>query len=223
MSQPTQEPRKVLIATPSYDGRLDVWYVNSVINSVRVCQANNIFLHPVFMSYDALVQRARNSLVSLALNQGYDDIIFIDSDMEFDPMWILKLLSYEEDVVGGTTRKKTDDEEIYSVKTRNLEKSDNGLLKVESLGTGFVKISRKALQDVYNISESYTDQDQSHRSVFEVKIIDGELYSEDTVFFVKLASLGYESWLDTSMTCVHIGTKKFYGDIESFIERLKVQ
>lgn len=221
MSQQTQDPRKVLIATPSYDGRLDVWYTNSIINSVRLCQANNIFLHPVFMSYDALVQRARNCLVTLALENDYDDVIFIDSDMEFDPAWILKLLSYPEDVVGGTTRKKTDEEELYSVKTKNLEKSDNGLLKVDSLGTGFVKVSKKALKDVYDISEPYTDQGKLHRSVFEVKIIDGELYSEDTVFSTKLETLGYDSWLDTSMTCAHIGSKKFIGDIESFIEKIR--
>jgi hypothetical protein len=37
---------KVLIATPAYDGRLDVWYTTSLVNSVRIAQENGIFLHP---------------------------------------------------------------------------------------------------------------------------------------------------------------------------------
>jgi hypothetical protein len=52
----SDQPRKVLIATPAHDGRLDVWYTTSLVNTIRVAQANDIFVHPVFMSYDALVQ-----------------------------------------------------------------------------------------------------------------------------------------------------------------------
>jgi hypothetical protein len=70
---------KVLIATPAHDGRLDVWYTTSLVNSVRIAQENGIFLHPVFMSYDALVQRARNDLFKLALD--YDAVIWIDADL----------------------------------------------------------------------------------------------------------------------------------------------
>ena len=85
MSEEVQ-PRKVLIATPAYDGRLDVWYTNALVNTIRVAQANNIYVHPVFMSYDALIQRARNDLFALAVEGEYDDMIFIDSDMEWHPM-----------------------------------------------------------------------------------------------------------------------------------------
>jgi hypothetical protein len=34
---------KVLIATPAHDGRLDVWYTTSLVNSVRIAQENGIF------------------------------------------------------------------------------------------------------------------------------------------------------------------------------------
>jgi hypothetical protein len=215
------DPRKVLIATPAHDGRLDVWYTTSLVNTIRVAQANGIFVHPVFMSYDALVQRARNDLFRLAVDGGYDDMIFIDSDMEWNPMWIMSLLQREEDVVGGTARKKTDDAEVYVVKTTDLTVHDNGLIKCEGLGTGFVRLSRKAFIALWDISPAYQNEGRECRMVCDVQVVDGQLYSEDTILFRKLADLGFDVWLDPTMTCNHLGTKKFCGNFEAYLARLE--
>lgn len=216
-------PRKVLIATPAHDGRLDVWYTNSLVNTIRVAQANNVFVHPVFMSYDALVQRARNDLFRLAVEGDYDDMIFIDSDMEWNPLWIMELLSRPEEVIGGTARKKTDEAEIYVAKTSDLSVHENGLIKCEGLGTGFVKLSRKAFVALWDTSPEYRNENRTGRMVCDVQIIDGELCSEDTVLFQKLRVLGFDCWLHPQMTCVHIGTKKFYGNFEAWLSRISEQ
>ena len=209
---------KVLIATPAYDGRLDVWYTTSLVNSVRIAQENGIFLHPVFMSYDALVQRARNDLFKLALE--YDAVIWIDSDLEWNPMWIMELLGSDKDVIGGTYRKKTDDAELYTVKTKDLTATD-GLIKVDGLGMGFVKMSKKAVQALWDASQPYQNEGREGRMVCDIQVIDGQLVSEDNVVMRKLADLGFEVWLDPRMTCCHIGTKKFYGNFEGFAQMLR--
>ena len=216
----SDQPRKVLIATPAHDGRLDVWYTTSLVNTIRVAQANDIFVHPVFMSYDALVQRARNDLIRLAVEGEYDDLIFIDSDMEWNPMWIMSLLERQEDVVGGTTRKKTDEAEVYVVKASDLTVHDSGLIKAEALGTGFVRLSRKAFLALWDSSPSYQNEGRECRMVCDVQIVDGQLYSEDTILFRKLADLGFDVWLDPRMTCNHLGTKKFCGSFEAYLETL---
>lgn len=216
-----EDIRKVLIATPALDGRLDVWYTNSLVNSIRVTQANNIFLHPVFMSFDALLQRARNDLFKIAVDGQYDCMIWIDSDMEWDPMWIMELIDRPEDVVGGTARKKTDEAEIYVAKTRDLTRHENGLIKCEGLGTGFVKLSKEAYMAVWEASPEYREGEKVCRMVCDVKIVDGELYSEDIVLFKKLNDLGFDCWLDPKMTCNHMGTKKFMGNMEAYIDRLQ--
>ena len=210
--------RKVLIATPAYDGRLDVWYTTSLVNSVRIAQDNGIFLHPVFMSYDALVQRARNDLFRLALD--YDAVIWIDSDLEWNPMWIMELLGSDKDVIGGTYRKKTDDAELYTVMTKDLTATD-GLIKVDGLGMGFVKMSKKAVQSVWDASQPYQNEGRECRMVCDIQIVDGQLVSEDNVVMRKLADLGFDIWLDPRMTCCHIGTKKFYGNFEGFAQMLR--
>jgi hypothetical protein len=211
---------KVLIATPAYDGRLDVWYTTSLVNSVRIAQDNGIFLHPVFMSYDALVQRARNDLFRLALE--YDAVIWIDSDLEWNPMWIMELLGSDKDVIGGTYRKKTDDAERYTVKTNNLESKD-GLIKVDGMGMGFLKMSKKAVQALWDASQPYQNEGREGRMICDIQIVDGQLVSEDNVVTRKLADLGFDIWLDPRMTCCHIGTKKFYGNFEDFAKRLTAQ
>ena len=216
------QPRKVMIATPSFDGRVDVWYASAVINAVRVAQANGIFLHPIFLSYDALIQRARNELVGLAIEGEYDDLIFIDSDIEFHPQWIMELLNCEKDVVGGTYRKKTDDAELYTIKTKNL-KVQNGLIKVESLGCGFLKLSSKAFKALWDSSQIYQNEGKVRRMIFNIDIVKDELCSEDVVMCNKLRELGFDIWLNPQMTCCHIGNKKFYGDISNYIERLQAQ
>lgn len=211
---------KVLIATPAYDGRLDVWYTTSLVNSVRIAQDNGIFLHPVFMSYDALVQRARNDLFRLGLE--YDAVIWIDADLEWNPMWIMELLGSDKDVIGGTYRKKTDDAELYTVKTKDLTATD-GLIKVDGLGMGFVKMSKKAVQALWDASQPYQNEGREGRMICDIQIVDGQLVSEDNVVTRKLADLGFDIWLDPRMTCCHIGTKKFYGNFEDFAKRLTAQ
>lgn len=210
---------KVLIGTPAHDGKLDVWYTNSLVNTVRVAQANDVFVHPVFMSYDALVQRARNDIIALAIEGDYDALIFIDADMEWHPLWVMELLARPEDVVGGTARKKTDDAEIYVLKTSDTSLHANGLIKCDGLGTGFVKLSRKAFQALWDNSPEYVNEGRIRRMVCNVEVIDGQLYSEDVTMFRKLSSLGFECWLDPKMTCAHIGTKKFVGSLQSYLAR----
>jgi hypothetical protein len=172
------------------------------------------------MSYDALVQRARNDLFRLALE--YDAVIWIDSDLEWNPMWIMELLGSDKDVIGGTYRKKTDDAELYTVKTNNLESKD-GLIKVDGLGMGFVKMSKKAVQALWDASQPYQNEGRECRMVCDIQVIDGQLVSEDNVVMRKLADLGFDVWIDPRMTCCHIGTKKFYGNFEDFAKRLTAQ
>jgi len=213
--------QKVLIATPAYDGRLDVWYTNSLINTVRIAQEQGIFIHPVFMSYDALIQRARNDLIRLAIEENYDGFIWIDSDLEFDPSWVLELLEHEKDIIGVPCPKKTDREELYNVRTRNLEPDEDGLIEIESIGTGFLKISKKALQDLWDNSTPYKNEGRECRMVCEVLVENGELISEDNVMCRKLRDLGYSIWVAPHMTCAHMGPKKYYGDFGDFVQRIK--
>ena len=143
-----KRPRRVMIGTPCYDGKIDVWHANSLVETIKQGMIQGIEIYPIWLSYDALIQRARNDLVALMLDMGCDDIVFIDADIDWRPEWFFKLLNYPVDVVGGTYPKKGD-AEMYVVKHTDITKpidQATGLLEVDGLGTGFLRMSRAAIQ-----------------------------------------------------------------------------
>lgn len=221
--------RKVMIGTPSYDGKLDAWYVNSLIQTIKLSYEKNIDIASIWVSYDALVQRARNDVVAVALELECDDLIFIDSDIEWYPEWIYKLLDYKEDVVGGTYPKKTDSEELYPVynPSMNYQKQENGLIEIDALATGFLKLNRKALQYLWDSTPEYIEYEKNNtvrRMIFDIGISENKaLVSEDMSMCFKLKKGGFKIWLDPSMTCAHNGVKKYVGNFESFIDRISKQ
>lgn len=208
-----------MIGTPAHDGRVDVWYANSLVNTVKLAMQRQVELVPIYMSYDSLVQRARNDIVRLAIEEDFDDLIFIDSDEEWNPEWIFKLLAYKEEVIGLPVVKKSD-QMMFNIKAlpTGLKTQQNGLMEVEAVGTGFMKISSAALKKVWDASPEYKNEGRSCRMVFDIKIENGDLVSEDNVFCQKWRSLGGKVFIEPSMTCNHIGVKKYQGN---FLEYLK--
>lgn len=213
--------RKVLIGTPSYDGRIDVWFANSLVQTVKMAEKKGIFVHAIYTSYDSLVQRARNSLIKLAIDGGYDDLFFIDSDTEWETDWFFNLLDRPEPIVGGALIKKTE-KEGYTIKLVNKTlkySEDKKLIEADGVGTGFLKVSKFAFDKLWLASDIYQSEGEEHRMVFDIKVENGDLISEDYVLCNKWKALGYKVWLDPTITCNHIGIKKFKGDFKKFIEK----
>jgi glycosyltransferase involved in cell wall biosynthesis len=220
--------KNVMIAIPSYDGRVGVHLTNGLLQAAEHCAGHGIRLFPQFRINDSLVQRARNDLFADAVggfNENgksvqFDAMIFIDDDMQFDPAWIFDLLMCDRDVVGGCARKKTDDQELYNIKTANLEMDKEGLIQVFGLGTGFVKLSNKAFTALWDNSAPYDNDGRLGRMVCDVQVVEGQLYSEDTYMYLKLSQLGFQAWLNPHMTCGHVGTKLFQGNFIDYRNRL---
>jgi hypothetical protein len=61
-----------------------------------------------FLFNESLITRARNYLVDEFLrSQGFTHLLFIDSDIGFDPNDVLALIALEKDVIGGPYPKKS--------------------------------------------------------------------------------------------------------------------
>ena len=214
--------KRILIGTPTYDGRLDVWYTDSLLSSLRMAIGRGDYLHGVYTSYDALIQRSRNALIRIALQSGFDDLVFIDSDVQWRPEDLFRVVDRGEAVIGGPLPRRSDTEgygvQILSRKLRWND--DHSLLRADGLGTGFLKLSRPALLDLWRVSEPYKDDSgEENRMVFDIKIVGGELISEDYVACRKLKDLGYDLWLDPDVELHHIGNRKWGGDFKNFIKR----
>jgi hypothetical protein len=85
-------------------------------------------------------------------------------------------------------------------------------------GTGFLRLTRRAVKAVRAISEAYVDDTGlENRWVFGVGPKQGKLVSEDFQLMDKLQACGITPYLDASMTCAHIGTKKWVGDFSAWL------
>jgi glycosyltransferase involved in cell wall biosynthesis len=213
--------KKVLIGTPSYDGRIDTWFADSLVRTVKESISKNIRVDAIYPSYDSLVQRARNDLFRMALEGQYDTLFFIDSDTEWEPEWFFRLLERPEPIVGGSLVKKSETEG-YTVKITDKElkySEDKKLLEVDGVGTGFLKVDRFALDKLWLMSEPYLHDGKDNRMVFDIKIENGDLISEDYIMCSKWKSLGYKVWLDPTITCNHNGVKKYKGNLQNFLKK----
>lgn len=210
------------MATPCYDGRLEARYASAMLRSFEHCFANNVRLLPIYLSYDALIQRARNDLIAMAVNGDADDLFWIDSDIEWDPHWILDLLQKPVDVVGAAVVKKTNEGEQYNVRAEPamLKPDDTGLIPVIGLGTGFLRMSQKAIKHLWDSSPVYKDRGEERRLVSEVRLEDMDLISEDLVMSRKLRSGGFKIYLDPTKTCNHVGATLYRGNFEAFMNAL---
>lgn len=213
--------RTVLLAAPSYDGKAEVWHIAALNETTKLCLQNGINLKVVYMAYDSLVQRARNDIAKLVIeDDSIDDLFLVDCDVDWNPKDFLRLLAYDVDIVGGAYPKKSD-RIAYPVKMRNSDSywDYNGLIPVEGLGAGFLRLRRSVIESVWEHSEQYWERDKNcfSRLVFDVKIVDGELWSEDTVFFEKARNLGYSVWLDSDCTLGHTGIKRWQGNFDNYM------
>ena len=218
-------PRRVLIGTPSIDGKLDANYVNALTETMFMGLEKDIIVRPVYICYDSLIQRARNEIFKIAFENTFDDLIFIDADQEWIPSDFFKLLSYPVDIVAGTVIKKGN-EESYNVKLLDPKRKMNelGLFEVEGVGTGFMRLTKRAIQKLWKNSEMYKEsRDKEGRMVFEITIRNGELYSEDINMCQKWIDLGEKVYIDPTITCAHIGIKKFVGNFMTYFNNVTSQ
>lgn len=90
------------ILTPCFASLCYINYVYCLMQTKELFQKLGIELHTEFCKNDSLVSRARNNLVARAMsNPNTTHMLFIDNDITWDPMDIIKLLIADKKLVGG--------------------------------------------------------------------------------------------------------------------------
>jgi len=104
---------KLYILTPCFGGTCYINYMTCIINTLTLFRQLQFPIQIEFCKNDSLVPRARNNLIARAMSDPrMTHIIFIDNDITWDPVDILKLILSEKEVVGG----------IYPLKNYNWSK-----------------------------------------------------------------------------------------------------
>lgn len=220
----SRDVRRVLIGAPSR-GFPDAAYAFAREETIRIGRERGIEITTLLLVGRALIQLSRNELVKHALDQGYDDLLFIDDDQDWKPEDALQLLDYPVDVVGAAVRDK-DMTERYNVTMANLfsvraHPEGHPILTTPDLGigTGFMRLSRRAMQALWDHSEPYGEQ----RMMFDVRVMNGVLRSEDFHACQTLREAGLEIWLDPAIVVGHWGRVRFAGDFSKWFSALQQQ
>lgn len=106
--------RKIMVATPMYGGQCHGMYAKSCADLSKLCQAYDVDLKFFYLFNESLITRARNYCVDEFMRSHYTHLMFIDSDIGFDPHDVLSMAAMmdpeEEDpkeVMCGPYPKKT--------------------------------------------------------------------------------------------------------------------
>jgi hypothetical protein len=93
---------KLYILTPCFASLCYVNYVHCLMSTIELFRRFNIQLKVEFCKNDSLVSRARNNLVARAMNNPkMTHVIFIDNDISWSPVDIIKLLLSDKQLIGG--------------------------------------------------------------------------------------------------------------------------
>lgn len=210
--------RRVAILCPSYDGKVvcDFAVSMAVVFQRAAKERPDLELNLNFWMGEALLQKARSNLFCDAYDAGFDDIVFIDADQGFDAQAFFDAIDHPVDVVGIPVPMKVE-EERYNIRPENTAKHrwnpDLRLLEVECIGTGFLRLSRQAMDVLWAKGTPYNDG-KIRRLICDIQIINGGMISEDVQICQKLTDAGMKIYVDIKHTCEHFGTKRYKGDFQ---------
>jgi hypothetical protein len=156
---------KLFIPVISYNHMCHTSYMFSLMRLVLVLKEVNINVTLFPIVFDSLINRARNAAVAYFLSGDYTHILFIDSDIEFSPEDVLKLIMAKEKVIGGAYAQKwlnvdklkqvfstqpVPDKPLELCTNHSVHLKDNNSTKakVDYLTTGFMLIDKEVFLDL---------------------------------------------------------------------------
>jgi hypothetical protein len=98
---------KLFVATPMYAGQNSGLYMKACLDLQGICLQYGIEIKYSFLFNESLITRARNYLVDEFLRSDSTHLLFIDSDILFDPQDILAMIALNKDVIGAPYPKKS--------------------------------------------------------------------------------------------------------------------
>lgn len=110
----TMRRRKLFVATPMYGGQCAGMFTKSIADLSALCTANGIQVRFYFLFNESLITRARNYCADEFMRSGDTHMMFIDSDIGFNPHDVLALMALQDhedetneyDIIAGPYPKK---------------------------------------------------------------------------------------------------------------------
>ena len=174
---------------------------------------------------------ARNILPAKFLQREEDYLLFIDSDLEFEPECVLKMLITEKDVICTPYRVKTNEPDSvkYTVSIqdpKNVKIFQGGLVEIDNGPAGMMLIKRTVFEKMIkdypdkeikvNTNEDTFPNDLRVYNFWDSNFKDGVWKGEDIYFCDLARQSGFKVYANLDSTLTHHGSfgyKGKYGDV----------
>ena len=87
--------RKLFVATPMYGGQCNGIYTRSICDLTALCVKYGIEVRSYFLFNESLITRARNYCVDEFLRSDAEHLLFIDSDIGFNPQDVIAMMALQ--------------------------------------------------------------------------------------------------------------------------------
>jgi hypothetical protein len=228
--------RKILIAIPCHSGAPSYGTFVACANASREASAHGWETVMMLRATDSILIRARDVLVSSFWQSDCTDMLFVDSDIAWDPGVFAKIMSHHADkdgnpveLVGGAYTGRGDPPDDFVLRTLGPSldvQYPSGLAEVRGVATGFMRITRAAVKRLIDAAPDdwYRDERTApgiekvyHLFDFVFSREDHLLYSEDYMFCDRFRAVGGRVFVDVDLTLHHQGQKTWTGNFGSFL------
>lgn len=213
--------RKLMIAIPAYDGKLNISAAFQLPQLALAAQKHGFEIHLSHLSGCSIITRARNSLVNQFLESNCTELLFVDSDINFKWQDVIRIMALgsNKDIVAGAYPRRAKDQmffaDIYYNESGGIELTDDGLMRVNRIGTGFMFIRRhviEALKNAHPEWKYWVDVEKKHHySFFDFAVTPEGYMGEDYLFCDRAGDLGFKVYIDPEINLGHFGSTEFTG------------
>ena len=178
--------------------------------------------HVIRMRGYSQIDLGRSQLASDVLDQGFEETLWIDSDVVFEPDDVERLRSHGKEIVSAIYPKKGRRALASHVLPGTKEivfGKEGGLVEILYAATGFLLVKRKVYHDIqHQLGLPSCNQRFGQPVVpYFLPLIKpdgiGQWYlSEDYSFCERARQCGYKIWADTSIRLGHIGKYTYYWE-----------
>ena len=218
-----------MIAMPCYDS-VKVSTMISLIKLVQQLGKSGIQVSINTMK-SPLIHQARNYLTSVFLTTDFTHLLFVDSDVEFEPEAVLRMLVAKKDVICTPYRVKSMDvnQKMYTVELKKdapLEPGD--LIEITAGPTGIMLIHRDVFKKIIEkfpelkIKNSVFPQPgpdhEYYYNFFEFTFNEGYAAGEDVSFCKLVQKTGFKLYANTASFTKHHGSYAWGGRFKDALE-----
>ena len=228
---------KLFVPLICYNHTCNTEYMMSILKLLNAAKDTglNMSFYPIF--FESLVSRARNAAVAHFLEDSENThLLFIDSDIIFEPDDVFKLLRADKEVVAGIYPKKyivwdrlknnPEAERVDFPMGGTLTMTEDNLIELDYLPTGFLLISRTAIEKIIaahpelkykNDIDGYMSAGDNFYDLFKVGIRNGIYESEDWGFCSLWKGVGGKVLIHPDINVKHLGWHEYSGNLMKFI------